>query len=51
LDTRKIRGKMKYLVKWQGYGHEDNTWQTAQQLKDAPEIMAAFKKSSAKTIN
>jgi hypothetical protein len=52
LDTRKFRKKTKYLVKWKGYGHEDNTWQTAASLKTAPEAMAIFKaKASAKTIN
>lgn len=32
LDGKSVRGKLKYLVKWSGYGHEDNTWEPVEEL-------------------
>ena len=35
LDSKKIRGKQYFLVKWKGYGGHENTWQTRTDLKNA----------------
>ena len=46
LDTRKTHGKKgitQYLVKWKGYGHEDNTWEPLSHLKDAKQALANFR--------
>ena len=45
LDTRKRRNKTFYLVKWLGYGHEENTWEPLSNLKDAKEALSEFRKT------
>jgi len=45
LDSRKRRKKIQYLVKWLGYGHEENTWEPIQNLKDAKEALALFREN------
>jgi hypothetical protein len=47
LDSRKRRKKTVYLVKWLGYGHEENTWEPLSNLKDAKEALADFRKTTA----
>ncbi|KNZ75366.1 hypothetical protein J132_03497, partial [Termitomyces sp. J132] len=27
LDSWVVRGRLQYLVRWKGYGPEDNTWE------------------------
>src|SRR6267143_2095489 len=45
LDTRKRQNKTYYLVKWLGYGHEENTWEPISNLKDAKEALSEFRKT------
>ena len=47
LDKRiKKRGRRKnyteYLVKWLGYGHEHNSWESAKSVANAQELVQAF---------
>ena len=43
LDTRKrTRRAREYLVQWEGYGSEHNTWEPECNLKNAPDKVQAF---------
>lgn len=33
LDKRMVRGKVEYLLKWRGFGKEENVWETVDNLK------------------
>jgi hypothetical protein len=41
LNARYFRKRLQYLVKWQGYGNEDNKWVSANDVH-APEALQAF---------
>ena len=43
LDQKKQKGKMKYLVKWKGYPLYDSTWETVDNLDNAPKLLQAYK--------
>ena len=44
LDSRINRGKLEYLVHWQGYEVHERTWETAANLENAPELIAEFQR-------
>src|ERR1700730_17524423 len=46
LKSRKRRHVIQYLVKWEGYPHEDNTWEPKKNLAQAPEAIKAFHKKN-----
>jgi hypothetical protein len=39
---KRVRGKLRFLVKWKGYPSSENTWQTEEDLKDASETLKAY---------
>jgi hypothetical protein len=40
--------KLQYLVSWKGYGPEENSWEPAENLENAPEAVAEFHRSHPK---
>jgi hypothetical protein len=39
----------KYLVRWRGYGPEDDTWEPKKAFDVCPELLLAFEASSPRT--
>jgi len=35
-------GSVKYLVRWKGYGPQEDSWKDAQQLKHARQLLAEY---------
>jgi len=42
LEERMRRRRKEYLVKWEGYGREEATWQTKEDLTNAPKVLEAW---------
>jgi hypothetical protein len=42
LDVKKIRGKLKWYVKWEGYSMEECTWEPKKNLKGAGLALEEF---------
>ena len=35
-------GKLYYRIRWKGYDAEDDSWQTAQDVRNAPKLLKAW---------
>eukprot|EP00802_Teleaulax_amphioxeia_P018285 Tamp_18476.p1 GENE.Tamp_18476~~Tamp_18476.p1 ORF type:complete len:208 (-),score=36.73 Tamp_18476:698-1276(-) len=47
LKKRVDKGKVKYLVSWEGYGAADNTWEPAETLaQDVPTLIQSFENTT-----
>jgi hypothetical protein len=42
LDSKKIRGKLMYLIFWQGYPPSEATWEPAENLVHAQDLVNRF---------
>ncbi|KNZ76575.1 Chromobox like protein, partial [Termitomyces sp. J132] len=42
LDSRVVRSRLQYLVRWKGYGPEDNMWEPQKNLNRAPNKLRDF---------
>lgn len=42
LDSKRVRGRMKYLVRWETYGPEEDTWEPITNLENAKETVEKF---------
>lgn len=38
IEKKKVGGKVKCLVKWQGFGNQHNTWEFEENIKNAEDI-------------
>src|ERR1700761_7238597 len=41
-DSRIRRGKLEYLLKWEGYPQEESTWQPESYVQNSPELISEF---------
>ncbi|QRW25065.1 Retrotransposable element Tf2 protein [Rhizoctonia solani] len=48
IDSKQQRGKWFYLIKWKGYGPEDNSWELEELLEHSQEEIQRFNKSQLK---
>ena len=48
LDSRRRKGKVQYLVRWEGYGPEDDTWEPVEMLEGARDLLSEFHASYPK---
>ncbi|CAL8123709.1 unnamed protein product [Orchesella dallaii] len=42
LDRRESNGQVFYLIKWQGFSDQDNTWEPYDNVSDCPELIKDF---------
>ena len=43
VGEKRYKGRNYYKVRWKGYDAEDDTWQSARDLRNAPELLLAWK--------
>ncbi|KAF8748753.1 hypothetical protein RHS01_10607 [Rhizoctonia solani] len=48
IDSKRQRGKWFYLIKWKGYGPEDNSWEPEELLEHSQEEIKRFNQARLK---
>ena len=43
VGERRRNGKLHYRIRWKGYDAEDDTWQTARDIRNAPELLKVWR--------
>ncbi|KAI0038334.1 hypothetical protein FA95DRAFT_1505820 [Auriscalpium vulgare] len=43
---RRRARRVEYLVRWKGFGPEDDTWQSAADLRNASQILRAYRSAN-----
>ena len=43
VGERRKNGKLYYRIRWKGYDAEDDSWQTARDVRNAPELLKAWR--------
>jgi hypothetical protein len=43
VEERREKGITLYRVRWKGYDAEDDTWQTARDLRNAPDLLREWR--------
>ncbi|KAJ9086228.1 Chromobox protein 5 [Entomophthora muscae] len=41
-DSRQVKGKSQFLVKWKDYEEESNSWEPEENLQHCPEVLKGF---------
>ena len=44
MDSRKRGRNVEYLIRWKGYGEEEDSWEPLKNIRDAKEALEIFKK-------
>lgn len=42
VSHKKSHGQMLYLIRWKGFGSEDDTWENAVTLDNCPDILKKY---------
>jgi uncharacterized protein YicC (UPF0701 family) len=42
LDSKISRGKLKYLMEWEGYEPDERSWESAENIQNTVEIITEF---------
>ena len=51
LQHRKVGRGYQYLVRWKGFGREDDTWEPRKNLANAPEVLRKYEAEKAVEVN
>lgn len=47
LDQQNVQGQSKYLVKWKGYEHIENTWEPEENLTNCQKLLQQFQRRNS----
>jgi len=49
LDSKKFKGQIHYLVKWENFPQEQNTWEPVSHLEDCQDLVNEFEAKKLRT--